>query len=136
MNDRILNALKGARQKIEQLQRTESDDIAIIGIGCRFPGGIDSPESYWQLLSQGIDAVSEIPPQRWDSQKYYHSEPNTVGFTNTKRAGFIDSVDQFDPQFFNISPREAANLDPQQRLILETSWEALERAGQIPERLA
>ena len=136
MNDRILNALRGARQKIEQLQRTESDDIAIIGIGCRFPAGIDSPESYWQLLSQGIDAISEIPSQRWDGQKYYHFEPNTVGFTNTKRAAFIDAVDQFDPQFFNISPREAVNLDPQQRLILETSWEALERAGQMPERLA
>ena len=140
MNDasaiRIVNALKSARQKILELQQGDSEAIAIIGIGCRFPGGIVSPESYWDLLEKGVDAVIETPPQRWDKQNYYHPEPNTPGFTNTTRAAYIDQVDQFDPQFFNISPREAVNLDPQQRLVLETAWEALERAGNIPDRLA
>ncbi|WP_333874636.1 polyketide synthase, partial [Methylobacter sp.] len=133
---RILNALKNAREKIEQLQQTDREAIAIIGIGCRFPGGVDSPESYWQLLSEGKDAVVEVPAQRWDSQRYYHPEANKLGFTNTTRAAILDHIDQFDPQFFNISPREAVNLDPQQRLVLETAWEALERAGQMPDRLA
>jgi acyl transferase domain-containing protein/acyl carrier protein len=133
---RILDALKNARHKIEQLQQADQEAIAIVGIGCRFPGGVDSPESYWQLLSEGKDAVVEIPPQRWDSQRYFHPEPNQSGFINTTRAALIDQVDQFDPQFFNISPREAINLDPQQRLVLETAWEALERAGHMPDRLA
>ncbi|MGZ5580800.1 MAG: beta-ketoacyl synthase N-terminal-like domain-containing protein, partial [Methylobacter sp.] len=133
---RILNALKNARQKIEQLQKADHEAIAIVGIGCRFPGGVDSPESYWQLLSEGKDAVVEVPAQRWDNQSYYHPEANKPGYINTTRAAVLDQVDQFDPQFFNISPREAVNLDPQQRLVLETAWEALERAGQMPDRLA
>ncbi|TRW90368.1 SDR family NAD(P)-dependent oxidoreductase [Candidatus Methylobacter oryzae] len=133
---RILDSFKNARQKIEQLQQADREAIAIIGIGCRFPGGVDSPESYWQLLSEGKDAVVEVPAQRWDSRRYYHPEPNQSGFINTTRAAVIDQVDQFDPQFFNISPREAVNLDPQQRLVLETAWEALERAGHMPDRLA
>jgi phthiocerol/phenolphthiocerol synthesis type-I polyketide synthase C len=102
------------------------EPIAIIGIGCRFPGA-DGPAAFWQLLADGVDAVTEIPPGRWN--------PDTAG-TASRWGGFLDQVDQFDPQFFGISPREAARMDPQQRLLLEVAWEALEDAGQVPERLA
>jgi len=103
-----------------------TEPIAIIGIGCRFPGA-DGPSAFWQLLFDGVDAVTEVPPQRWS--------PDTAG-TATRWGGFLDQVDQFDPQFFGISPREATRMDPQQRLLLEVTWEALEDAGQVPERLA
>jgi acyl transferase domain-containing protein len=104
--------------------------IAIIGIGCRFPGA-DGPTGFWRLLSDGVDAITEIPPDRWDADAFY--DPN--GTATTRWGGFLDQVDQFDPQFFGISPREAARMDPQQRLLLEVAWEALEDAGQVPERL-
>ena len=101
--------------------------IAIIGIGCRFPGA-DGPSAFWRLLSDGVDAIAGVPPDRWDADD---SAPAA-----TRWAGFLDQVDQFDPQFFGISPREAARMDPQQRLLLEVAWEAMEDAGQVPERLA
>ncbi|MFZ0718964.1 SDR family NAD(P)-dependent oxidoreductase [Mycobacterium sp.] len=100
------------------------EPIAVIGIGCRFPGA-DDPAAFWRLLSEGRDAVGDIPPERWNP------DPNGVG-----RGGFLEHVDQFDAKFFNISPREAARIDPQQRLLLEVAWEALEDAGQPTEQLA
>jgi phthiocerol/phenolphthiocerol synthesis type-I polyketide synthase C len=103
------------------------EPIAIVGIGCRFPGA-DRPAAFWRLLSDGVDAITEIPADRWDADA---SETAA-----TRWGGFLDQVDQFDPQFFGISPREAARMDPQQRLLLEVAWEALEDAGQVPERLA
>jgi phthiocerol/phenolphthiocerol synthesis type-I polyketide synthase C len=103
------------------------EPIAIIGIGCRFPGA-DGPTAFWRLLSDGVDAITEIPPDRWDA--------DASGNATTRWGGFLDQVDQFDPQFFGISPRESARMDPQQRLLLEVAWEALEDAGQVPERLA
>jgi acyl transferase domain-containing protein/acyl-CoA synthetase (AMP-forming)/AMP-acid ligase II/acyl carrier protein len=111
------------------------EPIAIIGIGCRFPGA-DGPEAFWQLLSDGVDAISEIPPDRWDADAFYDPDPSVPGTTVTRRAGFVPGVDQFDFQFFGISPRESAEMDPQQRLLMEVAWEALEDAGQVPERLA
>jgi phthiocerol/phenolphthiocerol synthesis type-I polyketide synthase C len=109
--------------------QTEGPDepIAIIGIGCRFPGA-DGPAAFWRLLSDGVDAVTEVPPDRWDV--------DAAETTTTRWGGFLDQVDQFDAQFFGISPREAARMDPQQRLLLEVAWEAMEGAGQVPERLA
>ncbi|HEY2502020.1 MAG TPA: SDR family NAD(P)-dependent oxidoreductase [Mycobacterium sp.] len=104
-----------------------NEPIAIVGIGCRFPGA-DGPAAFWRLLSDGVDAITDIPPDRWDADA---SETAA-----TRRGGFLDQVDRFDPQFFGISPREAARMDPQQRLLLEVAWEALEDAGQVPERLA
>ena len=107
------------------------DGIAIIGIGCRFPGGVNDAASFWKLLAEGREAVSDVPPDRWNAARFFDSEPGLVGKTVAKRGGFLDSIDQFDPQFFGISPREAPYIDPQQRLLLETAWEAIEDAGMV-----
>ncbi|NDJ19426.1 type I polyketide synthase [Myxacorys almedinensis] len=110
------------------------EPIAIIGIGCRFPGARD-PESFWQLLHNGVDSVSEIPRERWDVDAFYDPEPGTPGKMSTRYGGFLEQVDRFDPAFFGISPREVERMDPQQRLVLEVAWEALENAGIIPAAL-
>jgi acyl transferase domain-containing protein/NADPH:quinone reductase-like Zn-dependent oxidoreductase/SAM-dependent methyltransferase/acyl carrier protein len=107
------------------------DRIAIIGIGCRFPGGVNDAESFWKLLVERMDAVNDVPADRWNVERYYDPEPGIVGKTFAKRGGFLDQIDQFDPQFFGISPREAPYVDPQHRLLLETAWEAIENAGLI-----
>jgi len=107
------------------------EGIAIIGIGCRFPGGVNDTESFWKLLAEGRDAVSEVPADRWNIERFYDAETGVTGKSIAKRAGFLDEIDQFDPQFFGISPREAPYIDPQQRLLLETAWEAIEDAGQV-----
>ncbi|AHH19543.1 polyketide synthase [Nocardia nova SH22a] len=105
-------------------------DIAIVGIGCRFAGGIESPETFWDFVVDKRDGVVEMPADRWDYRRYYDPEPRTPGRSYTKRGAFM-TVDpwQFDPDFFGISPREATVLDPQQRLMLEVTWEALDDAG-------
>ncbi|MBH0778410.1 type I polyketide synthase [Nocardia bovistercoris] len=105
-------------------------DIAIVGIGCRFAGGIESPESFWQFVLDKRDAVVEIPASRWDYRRYYDADKRTPGRSYTKRGAFL-TIDpwEFDPDFFGISPREATVMDPQQRLLLEVSWEALDDAG-------
>jgi amino acid adenylation domain-containing protein len=109
-------------------RRAGADEpIAIIGVGCRFPGA-DGPAAFWRLLRDGVDAIGEIPPDRWNV--------DAAGPTASRWGGFLDRVDQFDPQFFGISPREAERMDPQQRLLMEVAWEALEDAGQVPEQLA
>lgn len=105
------------------------EPIAITGIGCRYPGGAHGPVAFWQLLRDGIDAISEIPPDRWNIAGFYDPESGVPGKTNSRWGGFLDAIDQFDPEFFGISPREAASMDPQQRLLLETAWESLEDAG-------
>ncbi len=111
------------------LRTTQKEGIAIIGAGCRFPGGVNDVESLWQMLVAGREAVGEVPPDRWNVQRFYDAEPGIVGKSVAKRGGFIDGIDQFDPQFFGISPREAPYVDPQHRLLLETAWEAIEDAG-------
>lgn len=108
-----------------------NDRIAIIGIGCRFPGGINDTEAFWKLMVEGREAVSEVPPDRWNVARFYDAEPGVVGKSIAKRGGFVDGIDQFDPQFFGISPREAPYVDPQHRLLLETAWEAIEDAGLV-----
>ena len=108
--------------------RPSADEpIAIIGIGCRFPGA-DGPAAFWRLLTDGVDAVTEVPASRWNADAWAHS--------SSRWGGFLDQVDRFDAQFFGISPREAMRMDPQQRLLMEVAWEALEDAGQVPDRLA
>lgn len=105
--------------------------IAIIGVGCRFPGGINDPEAFWKLLEEGRDAVCEIPADRWNVERFYDSESGLIGKSIARKGGFVEGLDQFDPQFFGISPREAPYIDPQQRLLLETAWEAIEDAGLV-----
>jgi len=112
-----------------------NEPIAVIGIGCRFPGGCNTPESYWEFLENSGDAISEVPADRWDIDSFYDSNPELPGKMNTRWGGFLDHVDQFEPAFFGISPREAKGIDPQQRLIMEVGWEALENAGEIPAQL-
>jgi len=109
----------------------QKERIAIIGIGCRFPGGINHPDALWKLLVDGREAVGDIPPDRWNVSRFYDSEPGLAGKSIAKRGGFVDGIDQFDPQFFGISPREAPYVDPQHRLLLETAWEAIEDAGMV-----
>jgi acyl transferase domain-containing protein len=117
------------------LEQQKNEPIAIVGIGCRFPGGSNTPDSFWKLLSQGKDAITPVPPQRWDIKAYYDENPDVPNKMYTRYGGFIENVDQFDPLFFGILPREAISLDPQQRLLLEVSWEALENAGIMPSTL-
>jgi acyl transferase domain-containing protein len=112
-----------------------NEPIAIVGLGCRFPGGADSPAAFWTLLLDRVDATREIPPDRWDVDAYYDSNPARPGKMYTRRAAFLDRIDQFDAAFFGIAPREACRVSPQQRLLLETAWEAIEDAGIPAEEL-
>jgi acyl transferase domain-containing protein/acyl carrier protein len=121
--------------KLEASQKEKSEPIAIIGMGCRFPGGANDPNSYWQLLCEGRDAIREVPASRWNIDDYYDPDPEAPGKMATRWGGFIEDVDQFDPQFFGISPREAISMDPQQRLLLEVAWQALEQAGYSPDQI-
>ena len=133
---RALRAVKDLQTKLEASEYSRHEPIAIIGMGCRFPGGVETPEDFWTLLHQGIDAITEVPPDRWDIGQYYDPDPESSGKMYTRYGGFIEQLKDFDPQFFGIAAKEAFSLDPQQRLLLEVSWEALERAAINPQRLA
>ena len=111
------------------------EPIALIGIGCRFPKA-DGPSGYWGLLTGAVDAIGDVPADRWDADQFYDADPSTPGKTNSRQGGFLDGIDRFDPDFFRISPHEAARMDPQQRLLLEVAWAAIEDAGLRPDGLA
>ncbi len=131
---KYLQALKKASDKIKELLASidnmkQKEPVAVVGMGCRFPGGANNPDAYWDLLNRGVDAVSEIPADRWDMSRCYDADYRTPGKTYCRHGAFIDEVDKFDCGFFGISPEEAKSLDPQQRLLLEVSWEAFENGG-------
>jgi myxalamid-type polyketide synthase MxaD len=119
-----------------QQPRTAYEPIAIVGMSCRLPGGVESPAALWDVLRNGVDAIGEIPRDRWDVERYYDPRPATPGKIMTRFGGFIERIDTFDAEFFGISPREAERIDPQQRLLLEMAWEAFADAGLTRSRLA
>jgi len=125
---------KTSAEPEKSIADTSAEPIAIIGMGCRFPGAQDA-EAFWQLLRNGVDAISEVPSDRWSKRAFYHPDPSVPGKAISYWGGFLDNIDQFDPSFFGISPMEAKYMDPQQRLLLELAYEALDDAGQIKSNL-
>jgi len=136
--DSMRALLARAVRRIEELESRPpavTEPIAVIGLGCRFPGGADSPDAFWQLLMEGRDAIRSVPPDRWDAAALFDPDPDRAGHIVTRNGGFLDGVEQFDAAFFGISPREADRMDPQQRLALEVAWETLEHAAIAPDKV-
>jgi myxalamid-type polyketide synthase MxaE and MxaD len=130
-----LLVVRETQAKLEALRRAQAEPIAIVGIACRLPGGVRDPKTFWNLMRNKVDAITDVPTDRWDVDAYYDADPLAPGKMNTRSGGFLDRVREFDAAFFDISPQEAARMDPQQRHLLELAWEALEDAGLPPQEL-
>ncbi|NEO74658.1 polyketide synthase, partial [Moorena sp. SIO3H5] len=134
---RALLAIEKMQSQLDRIKKQQTEPIAIVGMSCRFPGGANNPDSFWELLRNGVDTIAEVPMSRWDMDSFYDPNPGAPDKIYTRQAGFLDiGVDEFDADFFGVAPREAVEMDPQQRLLLELSWEALENAGISPNKLA
>ena len=132
---RALIEIQELRLKLAAYEKASAEPLAVVGMGCRMPGGINSAESFWELLINGTDAISDIPKERWDVDAYYDADYDAPGKMAVREGGFLRNIDMFDPDFFGISPRETESLDPQQRILLEVAWESLEDAGIPPDSL-
>lgn len=128
-------ALQDAEARITELEAMRNAPIAVIGLGCRAPGGVVDGDSFWRLLEEERETTGPVPADRWNHEALYDPNPETPGRISTRNGSFLERIDTFDPEFFGITPREAAGMDPQQRLVLEICWEALENAGQSPKGL-